>query len=156
MTLKTALDPVPQDTQNPQLSDEDLEALIQQEESGDNTGTGEMTRLQRAYEKNSNPDRLRVVNDAGQFYDVIVMGDSIGLQPVTFVADYTQVIEYHNDFNTAQEMLDMVVPGWYTHSGITASTKKFHAKVVNSRKKLTYVGALCLLAAAIIEVGHVD
>lgn len=132
------------DTQQ-QLSDEELEALMQEEDPPAGN------RLQSEYERYNRPDRLRVVNDAGQFYDVIVMGDSIGIQPISFTPDYSQVIEYHRDFNTAKDMLDMVAPGWYVQTGINASNKP-----LNAPKRLTYAGALTLIAGAIIAIDVED
>lgn len=129
------------------LTDTDLADMFDQ---GIDQDPG-VPRLERDYLNYDKPDRLRVVDPAGTFYDVIVLGpNNIGVQNIPFSIDYAQPIDYYSSFEQTQELLDTVVPGWETHSPVNASSKNSNTTWVDAKGSIN--SALLILASAIIRL----
>jgi len=132
----------------PGMTDDEFSQMYDQGADLEPSGTSQ---VERAYEKNNNPDRLRVVDPQGTFFDVMVLGpNNIGVQYVPFAPDYAQPIDYYGSFDQVQQALDMVAPGWESHSGVNASSHTKAAAWVESSGSMG--SALLILASAIIRL----
>lgn len=135
-----AKDVLAQEAQPKTISDADVERGLQEGE--DLKPSGE-SKLKHEYDLKGEPDRLRLLDQKGSFWDVYPMPDgSVAVQKLQIKVDYTGKI---NKYKTWDEAEKAIPTGWDVFRAINAAMQKSASltrMAFKLRGKIVYVNVV--------------